>query len=188
MAKTGTFLSIAGDQEGASPRLVTDVNGLPVLVDDHPQIHEGKGYQLSMYFAVGAGASQYIYFAPTKGLHLRNYQFHSDVTPATIALYESPTQSVAGAAQTPRNRNRYAADTPAVTIQLGGTYTSDGTFLDRDDIIQTSATQKGGEITGPNVEWILNHGKTYILKVTNGGAQSANILLRLFWYEWTPGS
>ena len=207
MSTTGTFLSVAGNQDGASPRLVTETEPLPVaLCDDngvtvvepysgsvrtieqeHAEIHSGNGYQLSgRLTSLAAGASAYILIDPASPVHWRHYRFTADGGPFDVELYENPTVTTPGAALTPVNRNRISSNTSgaAITVPAAVDVTDDGDLLDITEALTTgTGVRSAGELEGLPAEWIIDGGNTYVLKITNNDNSAIVLAYRFFWYE-----
>lgn len=183
MSKQGILLTVADDQEGANPQIITPDRPLPVIETEHERIHNGEGFQLSDAFSLAADAILYFLINPNGGIHWRDYRFIADDAPIDIELFENPTVTDNGTPLVPINRNRYSANTSSANIYSGATVTDDGDRLHITRIVGTgTGANTTGEIEGLPVEWILGGGNTYVLKVTNNGATAA-MLYQFFWYE-----
>jgi len=205
MSKHGTFISFAEGQEGGNPRIVTDSLPFPVVVKDdagvpvvesysgairtietdHAMIHDGKGFQLSgEIISLANGADAYFLIDPTTPIHWRNYKFSADTAPINIRLFENPTTTANGTVLSPLNRNRLSATVSTSAIYSGPTVTADGTELYLTRIVGTgSGANRTGENVGLPLEWIIDGGNTYLLKVSNTSGGVANLTYEFFWYE-----
>lgn len=205
-AKQGTGLTVFDDSEGANPHVVTETQPLPVALRDdngntvvepfsgavhtieqeHAEIHAGNGYQLSGEIVdLAGGASLYISLDPNGNyVHFRNYRFTANSAPADIELFKNPTVNTLGALLVPHNRNQASSNTSGALIHSGTTMTADGERLDLGRIEGTgSGNNVTGEMEGIPVEWILDGGNTYALKVTNNDNNPMTLTYRIFWYE-----
>lgn len=159
---------------------------LKTIETEHFRIHAGQGFALSgTITGLAAGASTYLHVDPLTPIHFRYYKFAANGGPFDVGLYENPVVNVQGTAElTPRNRNRLSSTVSATKIYTGTTFSSDGTRLDLDRAISTgTGAHAASEIEGVAVEWILDGGNTYALKITNNDNGAINLVYRFFWYE-----
>lgn len=206
MSKQGILITVADDQEGANPRIVTvddlfpvqitDQNGenvvdqysgsLRTIEQEHAEIHEGHGYNLSGELpSLAAGASLYIHIDPVAAVHWRYYKFTADGGPFDVELFKNPTIDVQGTSQlTPVNRNDLSSNVSSTLIYTDTTFTADGSRLDIDRAYASgTGVHAASEIEGLAVEWVINGGNTYALKVTNNDTNAIVLTYRFFWYE-----
>jgi len=176
---------------------LTDADGNRIVVDNysgalsvmdvaHYHIHEGLFYTISRTeLALADNASITFYIVPNQlRLHLRVSALSGG--DGMLELFENPTVSANGTAQVGINRNRYSANVPDSAMYYGPTVTGDGTRIF--DAISPGGYKNfstGGEF-GLTGEYVLNHDRTYLARMTNLSGQAAPIALIMDWYE-NPG-
>ena len=155
------------------------------IEQEHLQIHKGNGYQLSGEIAaLGTTDSAYFLIDPVSPIHWRDYRIFADDAPLDIELFENPTTTVNGTALTPLNRNRLSSNTATAAVYSGPTVTDDGDRLYISRIVGTgTGANTTGEVEGLPVEWIIDGGNTYLLKITNNSGGNVDLIYQFFWYE-----
>lgn len=183
------------DATNPLPIAIIDYNGnnaieqysgsLRTIEQEHATIHDGNGYQLSGEIAALANAaSAYFLIDPSAPIHWRDYRLFSDDAPIDIEFFENPTTTDNGTTLTPLNRNRLSANTSTAAVYSGPTVTADGSRLYISRIVGTgTGANKTGEVEGLPVEWIIDGGNTYLLKVTNNSGGPVDLIYQFFWYE-----
>ncbi len=155
---------------------------LKVIETDHAHIHDGNGYEVSgLIPALAASGVSYFYINPSVPIHWRDFSIKSDGGPVLIELFENPTVTADGSSITAYNRNRLSSNTATAAVSSGPTVTADGTRIFVDKIFV--AGNQGGESQGPPVEWIIDGGNTYLLKITNEDTNTTDFVYQFFWYE-----
>jgi len=94
---------------------------------------------------------------------------------ATIDLFEAPTFSPAGAAQTLFNANRNSSNTSSATVTKGPTLTDDGTLLTDNFINGGQKNQAFGGGTSSAFPLILKQSSSYLLRIKNISGSNAAI-------------
>jgi len=160
-------------------------NAIITIESEHAHIHEGEGFQISgEAAAIGAGASAYFLIDPILPVHWRDYRFIADGAPVDIELFENPTVTDNGTAITSYNRNRLSSHTAQVVVYSGPTVTDDGTRLYITRIVGTgTGANAKGEVEGLPLEWVVDNGNTYLMKLTNNDTSDVSIIYNFFWYE-----
>jgi len=171
--------------DGSVVRIEVDPysGSLQTIETEHARIHAGDGFQVSGKIStIGTGASEYFLVVPSIVMHWRHFRIVTTEAPIDIVLYENPTVTANGTSLTIQNRNRLSTHTAGATVYGGSTVTADGTAIFT-DMIPTSAKDSGGDVEGLPVEWIINGGNTYALKITNNSGGNIDIIYQFFWYE-----
>lgn len=160
---------------------------LGTIESEHLHIHAGRGFQLSGEIAtLAASLSTDMWIKPFSGqaIHFRDYRFSSSGAPVKVTLYENPTIAISGTQLTPINRNRISTKISSAAVFSGASMSALGTFLDVTRIEGTGVgANETGEIEGFPVEWIIDGGNTYLLRISNEDTSSVKITYRMFWYE-----
>lgn len=160
-------------------------NAVETIETEHAKIHSGQGYQLSgEIVALGAGSSEYFLIDPSIPIHWRYYSVLADGAPIEVELFENPTTTDNGSPLTPLNRNRLSSNDSSASIYSGPTVTDDGGRLYLSRIVGTgTGANTTGELEELPVEWIIDSGNTYILKITNDDSNAVDLIYQFFWYE-----
>lgn len=168
--------------------VVTELTEVPVIQEEHKNIHDGIGYTYADLITVGQAGSasnvrDILISVPAAVVpHLREIQITSDAASALGQLYEV-TSATAGTPLTPRNNNRNFPDVAGITLTIDPTAVVLGTRLE--PILLTGTRQSGmfGE-RGKN-EWNLAPNSLYLIRITNSttGAASNQFVINMFWYE-----
>lgn len=187
--KSGKALTPAGNP----CNLIEEITGSALAIStDHSNIHAGIAYTTTNKFTIAAAGSAYLEMIVPAGayVHFKPVSMQTDGPKITIQLIEAPALTTGSTAVVPANRRRVATPTVSiVTVKSNPTAVSAGTVLDQDYI--GGGTGNGQTVTGGNAsndnEWVLKPATTYVLKVTNGGASSADVNIKTFWYEELAG-
>jgi hypothetical protein len=174
--------------DGEGNALSTDSEGaLTVILYPHHEVHSGRMYQasykspddsaiadnasLDMLLVVGSTRTPHIVFAVAAG---------GDVE---VLFYEDTTVSNAGTALVENNMNRTSNHVSTVAATHTPTVSGVGTLLADYLIPGGQGPRAGGGTARESTEWILEKGKTYLIRATNrsGGAQPVSITAQ--WYE-----
>ena len=144
----------------------------------HQRIHEGAFFTTSLADPVlGAAASLrlLIQVPVAEGVHVRIHG--SAGGEATVELFENTTFSIAGAAVSMNNRNRFSASVSPITVTSGPTITLPGDLL----VSEIIGPKAGGSL-GLFEEWILAPG-TYLARLTNTAPQAQAAALQFDFYD-----
>lgn len=98
-----------------------------------------------------------------------------------MKIYEGGTLA-GGVTLTPYNRNRGISDTPASSINYGGTVTG-GTLIYTSYIPGGSGPQKAGGILRSENEIIGNTSTVYNVDIVNISGGTSNVSMEVDWYE-----
>lgn len=156
---------------------------MAVIDTDHYQLHQGRTFHFSDNISsLGNGTNQYYYYTLTSGAHLRFWSIYANTGPITITLFENPTVTDNGTAQTVQNMSRYSSNTTGVTLYKGPTVSSTGTQLESDTLFASKKEAAGATDDNP-LEWILKHSNTYLIRINNGSGGSTDISFKTQWYH-----
>jgi len=172
---------LLGDPNTGLPR----PDGAVVAIStEHARTHDGKAFMRTQRFTLANGASHDVLLDPAGAIpHLRMMVLGSTSTPVRAALYEDPTTSANGTLANGLNMNRLSATVPGMQCYSGPTVSAAGNLLEDGDIVGAAKKEGGVASDSAETEWILNLAKKYLLRVTNNSGASADLLLKLFWYE-----
>lgn len=167
-------------------------NGQRSISTDHANIHAGISYSFPTKFTIAAAGIAYLEFqTPVKGyVHFKPMNFSADGPKILVQLYEAPTLTP-GSVQVVQNRRRLGTPpTASSVVRINPTGVSGGTLLDQDYIGGGvgigGILSSGGNASNDN-EWVLAQNTLYLLKLTNNGSSSADVNMKLFWYEEDAG-
>ena len=158
----------------------------------HDKIHAGNAYIHSRIDSVANGATlNYLLRGhATTQCHLRLYSYTVADTPCTFTLYEGPTITDAGTAETWQNANRPSSNTPDTLLYSAPTVTGNGTALEcilYPDGGGGGAGPGGGTagLAGADIgeEWIFNDSTDYLMSITNNSGGTIDICHHFFIYE-----
>lgn len=168
---------------------IVDESVLSLRVEDSNTalIHDGVGFSHNGVHSVATGANlDHLIVTPSnKNMHLKSWVVKADAGPMSIKAYEGTVTSANGTSESIGNNNRQSSTTNSVLLYLGPTVTSVGTLLEDEFIGPTGggAHVTVGDPAQSPVEWILKKNTKYLLRVTNSSSGTANVYVRLFWYE-----
>jgi hypothetical protein len=165
-----------------------DISGAQVVMTSpHHEVHEGETYQAS-YKSPDASA---VADDGTVDILLRN---GADVGAhlvwhcaaggdAEVAFYEGTTTSDVGTNLAESNVNRTSRNEATLQVTHTPTVSAVGELLSNYLIPGGSGAIAGGGAIRSSTEWILEKGKTYLLRATNraGTAQPMSVVVQ--WYE-----
>lgn len=173
----------------ARSRVDTIDEAIVTMSAEHYRIHIGEGFHFSDKQTITSAATlRYLLRNPAANYpHFRDLSVSaSGGTPCDIYLYEAPTVTGTGTAQTVRNHNRNTADgAEDLAIYLGPTVSANGTQLTYRQIPVSGLFGLGGGADGDiGIEWILKPSTDYLVSVTNNhGSATATVGIAMFWYE-----
>lgn len=152
-----------------------------VISEEHHAVHEGLAYVASGGATLALSAVKDILIAtPNDAENLVHLLIQVRGSgESNVLFYEAPTTSV-GTPVTPRNRNRNASDTTAVTVLDTPTVTAVGTLLLEEHF--GSGRQTGGE-TRSEGEFVLKPNTKYLIRITSE-ANGNDISWHLHWYTY----
>lgn len=201
MSKHGIFISVAEDQEGKSPRIVTKTEGLPVVILDldgesvadqhgkaikvinteHAWVHEGKAFVAGYYDAALADDGIIsLLIEPGNAMHaIGNISGGGDLL---VEFIINPT-ATAGTSLTIFNKNNFSSITSGATITHSPTGVSGGTATPETFIPGGSGGNAQGGSEGFDREWIFNPANTYLLRVTNLAGLAKPVSVNIEFYE-----
>lgn len=167
--------------------------GYKSITTDHAAIHGGIAFTVAHKFTIAAAGSAYLEFIVPAGayVHFKPVAMQTDAPKVLVQVIEAPTVTPGTTGKTPMNRRRIGTPTVSVvTVHTDPTGVSGGTVIDQDYI--GGGTGAGGSSVSGGMginenEWVLNPATTYLVKVTNGGSGSADVNIKLFWYEELAG-
>jgi len=154
-----------------------------VIMSDHANIHDGEGYNASVY-AEGVADNAYVQIefktpeAPY--IHMKSITVNSEGL-GLFEVLEAPTLTTGNTAIVTRNLRRVAP----VTVS-GAVLKSDPTSISAGTLIRSYFTGAGKDTGGPtnlDTEIVLERNTTYLFRVQNLGGSAKALSLYLFWYE-----
>jgi hypothetical protein len=162
--------------------------GRPVIPTDHQYIHEGILFTAFNQFTLaGSAVGRIVLETPsTKYVHYRNEKISTSGDKVTVELFEAPTVTAeTGTALTPINHNRITTITAHVTALVDPTVTAEGTKISQSFIGGGTGTgqARNGSDTSQENEIVLKKSTKYLIKITNGSANSNIIQVNPLWYE-----
>ena len=204
MSKQGILISVADDQKGGSPRIVTetepfpvslfdsegspyesDDGSIPIIMHQHAQIHQGNGFtHADIHSALAADATEtHLMVTGDNAIHLRSFNIQTTAAPCTVEYFEDVITSNNGDALGVGNNNRTSSNPPTMSLYQNPVITNAGNPIGKSLI--PSVAQKGGNgldiITGG--EWILKPNTKYSYGITNNTNQEIDFSTVIFWYE-----
>ena len=186
---------MTGDNENGIPEVVKVdalTNDLVVITQDHHGIHQKIAFTVTHKFVnIASEGTAFLYFvtpAIASGLvHFKPSLLTSDGPNVDVEMYEGGTVAANGTGLTPVNRHRYNPVASAMVSTFFHTPTTPNPTLKIDSDFLGGGTGVGISKTGAGAivenELVLNPGTKYFIKVTNNGAATVNVHLKLFWYE-----
>lgn len=151
---------------------------------EHAMIHEGLAYIHSDIHAGmvnGTIFNHYLRVSSGTYPHVRGMSIYVTNAPFELTLYEASSVSAFGTEVSGKNCNRNSSNTPGVLVYHTPTVVVTGTLIDA--TIAPGGKQSGGLGEGPQEEWDLQTGVDYLLSAKNTSGLTADMSLRLFWYE-----
>lgn len=160
----------------------------PILIYrslEHQMVHEGRSYLLDInYNSVGAAINNVVISTGSDTVvHLRGVFSFNESGNHIITLYENPTISSLGNAQTAVNANRFIEEQrPNITnIYRDGVITNPGTPIKT--IYDFAKTGTGSLQNDAIPEFILNKNSNYYIK-SQHYTPAGNVALSIAWYEF----
>ena len=160
------------------------ISGNVAVIDtDHYQLHQGRTFHFSeLISSLGNGSNQDYYIVSPSGAHLRFWTIHANTGPITITLYENPTISDNGSAQTVQNMSRFSSNTTGLILYKSPTVSNVGTRLEFDILFPSKKDAAGATDDNP-LEWILKTTNTYLIRVNNGSGGATDVHFKIQWYH-----
>lgn len=157
----------------------------PVVVSNlHGHNHRGKAFNVSAYFSgtpAAATRSIMLLLDDDHDVHLCGMNCVAGGE-AVIHLYENPTVTASGTAQTPRTRNRTfvtgGVERSHTQAFLNPTVSNNGYVLEADMIPGLIGMEADHEI-----EWTLRRGGVYLVTLQNWNAGAKHLGIALDFYE-----
>jgi len=157
------------------------VHAMPVLEIEHAMTHRGQAFLCGGNFAIPATSSVYLQLKTDgKYVHFRRNLFNVSANNLLYTVYEDPTVTDGTTLVPSYNLNRASAITTAVTMYSNPTGVSGGTKLT--EIYLTGAK----DVTTASLagfEIIYKPNASYVAKIENLQAGTANFYYQFFWYE-----
>ena len=152
---------------------------------EHQMVHEGKSFIVDIsYGTVGAAINNVVISTNNSAVvHLRGLFSFNESGNHIITLYENPTITNLGNAQTVVAANRYTPETKPSTISVyrDSDITSPGTQL---KIVYDFAKTGSGSLQNDAIpEFILNKNSNYYIK-SQHYTPSGNLAISIGWYEY----
>lgn len=157
---------------------------------EHANIHEGNFFEYPIVTDIAASGTYVLGFkTPSdKYVHYRSEKFASSGEKLTIGLQEGATIS-AGTTVTALNHNRASSKTASSIIKTAVTLATAGTTVSIGYIgggTATGGNRSGGETSQEN-EFVLAKNTQYAIRIANGGAGTATVVVSPQWYEEDEG-
>ena len=159
------------------------------MFDLQAYLQQGHFYSVSKIFAAVAddGVGELLVRVPS------NTTLYVNIFGASTAqfqgfLFEAPTNSDDGTTQAVIATNRSDGKTSGVLAFHTPTITGTGTALG--EVVAPGGTknQSIGSSGGGNVEWVLDGGKDYLVRITNNSGGAADISIGLGFYTFKDPS
>jgi len=161
------------------PADVDSISGGLILIDTvHARIHAGQFFTVNHLNLALADNATIVFLIRTGSRVAHARPFAVVGGDAQFEIFEGPTVTVDGAAQTVVNKNRLSSNTAETLVFLTPTTTGDGTELDDHLIVGgVGPVQSIGSEGSFAHEWDLNVNTEYLLRLTNraGAAQPAHL-------------
>jgi hypothetical protein len=159
--------------------------GRAIITTDalHAHTHDGSSYFYTHIFtgvANDAAGEILLQTTSSHAPHMRVIAVAGGA--AELELFEGTTFSAAGTSGTPRNRNRFKADSAFLTATHTPTVTDAGTSI----FIEEIPGGKGGNSLGGSGtldEVVFKTSENYLLRTTNRSGVAQDLSFVLFWYE-----
>lgn len=159
----------------------------PVLINrtvDHQFVHEGRVFFLEIdYGSIGAATNNVVIKTGNNVVHLRRLQSFNENGNLFVKLYENPTLSTIGNAQTTICANRFIEERRTATAQFyrDGVATNLGTLLKT--VYDFGKTGTGSLASEAVPEIILDKNANYFIQAQHY-TPSGNVAISLAWYEF----
>jgi len=179
---TRGVLGAGKDSAGNAKILYVDryYNALVIMDLHHSRIHDGKHFCCENWASVSGAGTTFDLLMKT-GVARPHVVYGWESTVAfSYTLYEAPTITADGTAETVHNSNRGSSTVPGASLYYGPTVTAVGTRLLSGQI--SSDFKAGGSHTRED-ELILALGTSYLLRFTKTDAGSGELGYSLAWYE-----
>lgn len=151
---------------------------------DHQFVHEGRVFYLEIdYGSVGAATNNVVIKTGNNTVHLRRLQTFNETGNLFVRLYEDPTITSLGNAQTAICANRFIEERQTATAQLyrDGTASSLGTQIKT--VYDFGKTGTGSLSSDAVPELILNKNSNYFIQAQHF-TPAGNVALSIAWYEF----
>ena len=157
--------------------------GIPILDYSHKEIHSGKHFYFTEYFALNSGEDrEYLLTTADSDStpHFKGIIAGTFIT--TVDLYEG-TSLTGGTPITVFNNNRNSSNTAGMTVAHTPSGSGDGTkiYTYKFGNGSTPQTSTGGFVE-PDQEIVLKKNTKYLLRVTSG-TNANSLSVDMYWYE-----
>lgn len=165
-------------------------NALYVIDVFHAKIHQGTAFEHTLLVeGVNDTNTIALLFVIGQGINLHARIGAKGGGQGILRLYENPTVSDNGTAQTPRNRNRQFSDATAGTLFANPTVSDNGTLLTEALVPGSSggfgfSAALGGASDLPE-EWVFAADNTYLVELTNTSGNTRDFSIGVNAYEET---
>lgn len=174
------------DKNGVPRNVIDPESGFAVYEEHTHAIHKGQSFGFDTDGSIAAGASV-LFLGKTgaKQIHFDAFNGGFSLGGIKIELFESPTTTADGTAQTPYRLNRAIVNTETMGLYATPTVTANGTkiggvFLPASGGGANANPTEGGVASGR----VLKENTNYLFKVTNTGAVTAITYGIVFeWHE-----
>lgn len=155
------------------------------ISEPHLLLHQGFMFMADLKFtglANGASKDFLIVVPENRYPHFRTAEFDIDSGPCDIRIFEDTTVSSNGTSVPIVNLNRASPFVSNVTIFHTPTITDDGDELAVEYLPATAPSKGGTSGEESATEWVFNHNRNYLIRLTNnsGGAIAAGLHLQFY--------
>lgn len=171
--------------DGTNTASFDNVDASFVTIDlPHHKIHDGRFFTACRLFenVADAGTAEILLVTgSTREIHL-SLTTRVDGQ-SLLALFEDTTVSDNGTQITEQNNNRNSSNTADMDVYYTPTITGDGTQICGAYIPAGERKSFLGGEHSSRIEWILDGGSNYLIRVTNNTGDVENIGIKVEWYE-----
>lgn len=161
-----------------------------VISPVHQRIHEGVFFQADRVdtAVVNDGTVDLLVRIPST-LASAHMRFRMGAGgDAEVELYENPTVTAPGTANSIQNRNRVLNTSPEVTVFHTSTLAGDGTLIAQEIIPGGNFFITAGGAISSFEEWVLKPDEDYLFRVINKAGSDQPVSASLDWYEVGVGA
>ncbi len=175
---TGRFIA---DDETVHNIINPASGAVKAIQREYFTVLNAASWTYSMAYAIGAGQSVKL-LGKTNGtsIHFDAFSITSDAAPVTITLYEFPTVTAEGTPASGKNRNRESDVDATFELFTAPTVSANGEQLFIRNILGTHTTVGSDSFSDI---WILKKNSYYLLTISNGSNQTANLITGFNWIE-----
>lgn len=151
---------------------------------DHQFVHEGRVFYLEIdYGSIGGATNNVVVKTGNNTVHLRKLQSFNEDGNLFVKLYENPTITSLGNAQTAICANRFVEERRTATSQLyrDGIASNLGTLLKT--VYDFAKTGTGSLSSDAVPEIILDKNSNYFIQAQHF-TPAGNVALSIAWYEF----